>query len=463
MSDEIHGDNISVSSTVRHNDGNLEVVQSADGMQALANLTPPVGAGAALSIDYVRELLTRMGIVEGILWDELTEAIFTLNTERKPIRDFVIAKGLEAAAEYPEHIKLETVFTQKKQINQEANRIDWHDLSGITLVKKGQKVATVVPKQEGKPGLLVSGQELPFSKANISNYVPGKNLVQKDMTILAACDGRLIIEGTKFSVEEVLQVKGDVDFHIGHISFPGDVIIDGCINAGFRVYSGGSILIKETTDAFDIQAKCDINCGLGIIGKTPGMVRAGGNLQAKFIENARVAVRNDIDVSGAIVGSHIYTLGKLKMGDKGRIVGGEIFARNGIQCGWLGGKSNPLTQIHVGVDFTLQQKLEQANNALQILSMKFQRLVNALKVRQDPALQKLHDETETKLHNLAQSIAELAQRVNSNESAAVEVMGGIYPGVTISICQIVVTIEKPMKKTRFRLDQTAGKLVIENK
>lgn len=461
MMSDPNTDKVSFSGQLSHNDGNIEVSIAADAMSATANLYPPLGEGAPLSADYAAELIARLGISHGLLWEELTEAIFKVNTESKPIRDLLIARGSPPQAELPEHIEPLKELLAGQTIDQAAHHIDWKTISSILLVKAGQPLARVVGQQPGQAGFTVTGMELPPAKASVQQFQLGQNVSRQEALVVADSDGKLNLEHNRISIEEVLHIKGDVDFHVGHISFPGDVVIDGSIGAGFRVYSGGSIVVKETMDAFDVQAKQDLLCGQGIIGKDLGQIRVGGRLEAKFIENARLAVRKDISVSGAIVGCRVYTLGKLLLGDKGRIVGGEISARDGLVCGWLGGKTHPQTLVQVGVDFTLQQKLDQANQALQDLSMKYQRLVQAAEKRPEPAILRLRDDMETKLKALAKSIGELNTRVDSNEDAVIEVHGGLYPGVSLSICHVRISIEQPMKKARFRLNRPAGRIVIE--
>ncbi|HAE21972.1 MAG TPA: DUF342 domain-containing protein, partial [Spirochaetaceae bacterium] len=264
------------------------------------------------------------------------------------------------------------------------------------------------------------------------------------------------------SVENVLMVKGDVDFRVGHIMFPGDVVIEGGVAAGFKVYSGGSISIKETMDAFDVSAKKDLLCAQGIIGKEQGFVRVGGNLKAKFMENARCAVRGDVEIPGSIVGSSLYVLGRLSMGDKGRIVGGEVHATHGVLCGWIGGPTRPLTVINAGVDFTIQQKLDKAAEELQEHSLKLARLEAILKQRPEESIKKLRDQAHEKMKSLADNVADLAKRVDIDDGAIVEARGGVYPGCTITICHIRISIEEALKKTRFRLDRNANKIIVEH-
>lgn len=448
---------------VRKNDGNIEVSVSADAMLATAVLYPPIGDGAPLTPDYVAELLSRLGISHGVLWDELVETILDVNTDRHIMRDVIVARGTPPVSEHPEHIVIEERFTPGfRPVDDSQHSVDWKEKSPILVVRKGERVGTVILRRDGVAGSDVTGRPLAFSRTAVPAFSLGKNVERVDNEITATSDGMVTIVSQKISIEEILIIKGDVDYRVGHILFPGDVIIEGGVAAGFKVYSGGSITIKQTMDAFDVSVKNDLLCAQGIIGKEQGQVRVGGQLKAKFIENARIAVKGDIEVPGSIVGSRIYTLGRLAMGDKGRIVGGEIFATHGVACGFLGGATRPVTIINVGVDFTVQQKLDQAGAVLRELSMRLARLNSMLETRpDDPALLRAIAETDTKLRSLATNIAELNKRVDIDEGAVVEVKNVVHPGVVVTICHIRISVDEPLKKARFRLDQASRRIVVE--
>lgn len=454
---------VSFSGNVRKNDGNIEISIAPDCMTATAVLYPSIGDGEPLSANYAAELLARMGILHGVLWDDLTERILDATIERHIIRDVVVARGTPPVPEHPEHIVVEARFIPGfRPIDQKKLTVDWKTISPYVIVKKGETIGTVIERQEGVPGTDVLNRSLPYGKDQFQAWSLSKNVERQDNKIVASTEGRVNLDGSKIGVDEILLIKGDVDYRIGHIMFPGDVIIEGGVGAGFKVYSGGSISIKETMDAFDVSAKKDLICAQGIIGKEQAYVRVGGNLKAKFVENARVAIRGDADIAGSLVGTKLYTLGKLNMGDKGRIVGGEIFATHGLVCGWIGGPTRPVTLIKVGMDFTMQQKLDQANNALRELSTKLARLESMLRTRAEDGIKRLRDEVSGKVQAMAANIADLAQRVVIDEQAVVEVKNTVYPGTTIAICHIKITVEEPQKKVRFKLDTTANRIVMEH-
>jgi uncharacterized protein len=270
------------SSTVRQDDGRLEVFVAPDAMSASADLYPPLGDGAPISAGYAAELLARLGICCGVDWDGLNEQILEANTEGHIRRAVPIAKGIAPVDAVAEHIvPIDSLLPGFVPIDERELRVDWKSLTPYSIVKKDEPVASIAPLKNGVMGSDIYGKDINYATLNPTAYSLGKNLERRGDQIVALIDGKLCLDGVKLSVENVLMVKGDVDFRVGHIMFPGDVIIEGCVAAGFKVYSGGSISIKETMDAFDVSAKKDLLCAQGIIGKEPGFVRVGGNLKAK--------------------------------------------------------------------------------------------------------------------------------------------------------------------------------------
>lgn len=429
-------------------------------MTATATLIPPSGNGLPLTAEYVSETLVRMGITYGVMWDTLTELLFQLNTERTIMRDIPVATGTVSQPEYPEHIVIEERFIPGfRPVTDDQLNIDWKAISPVRIVKAGDLVGTVIPRQEGVTGMDVLGRPTQYRKETFPLYVLSKNVERRDSQVLATTEGRVVLDGLKISVEEVLIIKGDVDYRVGHVLFPGDVVIEGGIASGFKVYAGGSISIKDTMDAFDISSKKDLVCAQGIVGHGQGMVKVGGTLKSKFIENALIAVRRDVETPGSIVGSKLYVLGSVRMGDKGRIVGGELYATHGVICGTIGGPTLPVTLVHAGVDFTAQKKLEQANAALRELSSRLSRLQELARSRPETAILAARDQAEARMRALASHITELTRLVYIDETATIEVRSAVYPGTVISICHMSLNVTEQKKKTRFRLDATANKIV----
>jgi hypothetical protein len=187
-------------------------------------------------------------------------------------------------------------------------------------------------------------------------------------------------------------------------------------------------------------------------------------VKAKFIQNCRLASRGPIQVSSAIVNSTIYTLDILDLGDKGRIIGGEIFTIHGLKAASIGSETGKTTKIHCGVDFTVQQELDKLNEQFRVLSQKREKLQKLL---QDASLetgkkQKLEEfkkQIEAQMLLISNKLTELLPKLNADENASVKCLGEIAKGTLIEICHVALFIDKPIRKVQIHLDKAQGKLV----
>jgi len=447
----------------RRDDGTMEIRFGDKDLEAKADFHPPIGNGQPLTPDYIATILERFNIVHGIDWDRVQEAALECNLNRFPVRDVLIAKGDMPVEDVAEYFEANPAF-RKWPIFPEGDlpRIDYREMSPFILVKKNQILAKLHKKAEGKEGKDVHGNPIPFEYKHPEGVKSGANTFIAKDAIVAACEGRLVENKAELSIEETLQVKGTVGYKTGHIVFPGDVLIDGMVADGFKVYSGGSIIAKQTFDATEVIAKKDLLIAGGLIGRGAASVRVGGSTRAKFIQNCRVASRGSIIVSSGVINSHIYTLEKLDLGDKGKIIGGEIFAVKGVRAAAIGKEAGPATKIHCGVDFTAQQDLDKTGERMRIISMKLARVRELVKDPPDSTdyvtLEKRFAE---ELAKLSAQAGELLRRLDVDDTAVVEISGEVCPGTLIEICHIAYFTEQTLKRTRFRLEKAQGRLIHE--
>ncbi len=446
-------------------DGTIEIVFGESDMEAKADFHPPIGTGQVLTPEYIASMLERLNVVSGVDWDAIQNATLECNLNRKIVHGVVVARGEAPVAEIREYYETNPAF-RKWPILPDGNvpRIDYREISPFILVKKGQILAKLRPSVSGKDGWNVHGEAIPkgFSKTETATSGPNTRIVEG--SIVAACDGRLIEKGTELLVEEILEVKGSVGYKTGHIMFPGDVIIDGAVADGFRVYAGGSILSKQTFDATDVVAKKDLIVAGGVVGRVQASLKVGGCIRAKFIQNCRVAARGAVTIGSAVINSRVFTMDKLDLGDKGRIVGGEIFAVHGVRAAGIGSEAGSGTKIHCGIDFTAQQELDKANEQLRQFTRKQAKVREMMEkeTERDPIKVEYHVRITDAIGVLSAKIAGLLGKLDSDDEASIEVTGEVRPGTLIEICHIAFFTDQPYKKVRFRLDKNVGRIIHEN-
>jgi len=450
------------------NDGNISFLFSDNDLEVRADFLPPLMNGTPLNIKIVTDILESVNLVYGVRWDVIKQALDECNASRRQIRDVLIAVGEAAKVEIAEYYELNHIFNTKPERKSDSNeKIDYRDISPFTIVRKGQSLASLKPRKQGKEGMTVRGTPIPYASISPEGVTGGNNTRIEGNSIVAAIHGQLIIENkTILNVQDTLIIKGGVDYSTGNIVFPGDVIINGTVSDGFKIFAGGSLTIKQTLDLTRVVTKGDIIVSGGIIGHSTGLIKSGGSIRTKFIENCRVATRNSVLVDSEIIHSDVFALNSVEMGERGKIVGGNIYAVHILRTGAIGRKGSPPTHIHCGVDFAAQQEKENCNNRILILAAKIRKLHEMLETpdpdekrlaKKKALLQKLEKERK----EVTDRLTKIMGNINIDENAFVEVLGEIAPGTLIEICQIALFVEEPLRRVRIRLDKEMNKLSVE--
>ncbi|MCL1836224.1 MAG: FapA family protein [Treponema sp.] len=446
------------------NDGTMEVTFTENALELYADFHPPILNGRPLDGEAVQAMLERINVVFGIRWDDINTALQACNANRQKIKDVLVARGDVSEVEIAEYYEMSSILEKAAHVVDSRERINYRERSPFVIVKKGQVLAKLRPRKPGKEGTNVRGESLPFGINHPAGVIGGENTVTEPDKITAAIHGQLVERGNELSVQEHLIIKGAVGYGTGNIVFPGDVKIDGPVSDGFKIYSGGSLAIKQTLDLTEVVTKGDIHVAGGIIGKGSALIKCGGGIKTKFIENCHVASRGTVYIDTEIINSSIFSMDTVRMGEKGMILGSEIYAVHGLRAGRIGKKGAGTTRIHCGVDFSVQQEKEKYNNQLRILAAKLAKLRELMadpeieddkKAKMDELLRRLEGEQQ----EASNKISELMGSINADEKAVVEVMGEIAPGTLIEICQVALFVEEPLRKVRISLDTSGGKLV----
>ncbi|MBN1242282.1 MAG: DUF342 domain-containing protein [Spirochaetales bacterium] len=472
------GNGLAFSFEHRRNDGYAEVSVEADGMLARADFHPPIGDGLPIAPDYVGNLLARAGVVSGIQEEAIAEACLGANIDRKSTIALVVARGVPPEPAVPEHVELSpkaagALARAAESSGEEApegdaereenpvERIDWRERSPFVVVAAGEVLGTLSGERPGSDGIDIFGKPLPAPRLAPPSFVEGENVEFADGTLRARVAGALVIAGNRVAVDPVLRLKNGIGYHTGHVTFPGDIEVSGVVRDGFRVQAGGNAVFRDTLDASDVSVHGDLDCRQGLIGRETALVRVGGSAQARFIESCRLAARGDVRVATAIVSSHIWTLGRVEAGDRGRIVGGETWAARGISCGALGNSAGIRTLVRAGSDFAVQQRLDETRTRLEKLAARTSKLRSIAKERPGARVEAALAASEREELELIKLIETLVERLDVDEGAVVDIHLEANVGVTIEICRVRLDVHQKTGKCRFRLDRNAGKIVTE--
>ncbi|MFF2014797.1 DUF342 domain-containing protein [Paenibacillus sp. NPDC058177] len=347
-------------------------------------------------------------------------------------------------------------------------KVDYKDLVRLHNVRKGQLIAKTVPPLAGKPGKMVTGEELPFKAGREAQFKVGKNVLvsNEETSMYAAIDGLVTItDKGKINVFPVYEVNGDVDYSTGNIDFVGTVVIRGNVLTGFSVKSEGDIRVVGGVEGAELIAGGSIEITGGIIGYHKGHISAGKNVKVSFIQDGNVTAGEDIIVSQSIMHSDIRAGHDVVCnGTKGLIVGGTIQAGERVVARTIGNTMSTATAIEVGVLPELRNEINELRQQLRQLlenddkTSKALYLLNqlansgqlspdkiALRVKLN-ATKQSHQRDEARIKG---RVLEIERMLEDTGRARVEAVKTIYGGCKIVIGRYTRFVKDPTERVVF--------------
>jgi len=235
------------------------------------------------------------------------------------------------------------------------------------------------------------------------------------------------------------------------------------VSDGFKVETGGSIFCKESLDASEVVCEKDLVVYRGIIGREKGIVKVGGTISAKYIENCYVESKDSLYIETGIFHSVIHTLKKLEMGKRGIIVGGKIHAQKGVTAAQIGTKMGTKTEIHCGIDYTVQQKLEWIKEKTVALALSLGKIDEKIKSggSNNKKLLETREKVNNSIHTLNNTTRVLMIHLDKSEGSEIIVKGAVYPDVYIEICHISLIVPRELHNVCFRLNKERNRIQID--
>ncbi len=423
---------------------------------------PSVGGDKMSKTELLNDLQVK-GIRYGI--DEA--AIDGFLATREYCKDVVVAAGKP-----PRHgtdAWIEYFFNTDKKAKPTLNKdgsVDFFQLNVVNHCQAGDVLARLHKEDPGEPGMCVTGERIKQREVRRCYLKQGRNMeVSEDGLVLTSTvDGHVeLVEGQVF-VSDVLQVE-NVDTSTGNIEYDGSVQINGNVCTNFEVHAKGNVEIKGVVEGALVEAGGNVIIARGVNGMGKGVIKAGGNIVAKFFENATAEAKGYIS-SESILHSKISAGTEVNVdGKRGFITGGCVSAPSLISVKTLGSEMSADTVIEVGADpaarrrySDLQKQVEEdqktVTNIQQILVNTKAKVAQGAKLNPDQAkyvqsLALAYQQKSEAIKAATAELEELKELVGGSEGACVIVNNIVYPGVKICINDVSIVVQKPAQYCRF--------------
>jgi uncharacterized protein len=362
---------------------------SDDHLNAQADFYPGFGNGKTLTCDYVKEKTLLAGITFGILDTEIENAVKTVTNLHKSIKNIPIALGVEPVPGKDGYVQYDFESESKDYgfTILSDGRIDYRNIKNIPMVKKDERIASLIEPKYGVKGTDIFGKAIDplIGKSAVLIAGIGVHVSENHKEYFASVDGTIVLNGSLIEVMDSYIVQGDVDYSTGNISFTGNVLVNGTVLEGFEIKAGGDIIVAKNVESARIEAGRDIIIVGGILGKGKGLISAGRDIKVGYVQNARLEAQGDIIIKNFAVNSYLFTSKNLILKEqRGSLIGGEAYAQRSVDLKHIGSPAGTKTYVEAGTDFLLKRKIAELDDIIQFCEQNIVKIDQSLRsVAQD--------------------------------------------------------------------------------
>ncbi len=424
----------------------------SDAMRAVARFYPASETGERMSQEEFVKDLRYKGIKFGVQ-QKLLQTFF--QSAGVYCMDLVVAKG--QPPRQGEDARIEYYFNtdiHAKPAVKEDGSVDYFHLDML------------IPEDPGDFGCNIMGSRIKPREVRKATLRYGKNiqLSEDRMTLTSMVNGHVtLVDGNVF-VSNVYEVE-NVDTSTGNIDFDGSVQVNGNVASNFSVKAKGNVIINGVVEGAYIEAGEDIIIARGMNGMGKGVLKAGRNIVAKFLENATAEADGYVSTDSILhsrvsAGTEITVTGK-----RGFITGGHVQADEKIDVKTLGAVMGASTVVEVGVNPKLKNQYQRLQKeigeivrdirgAQPILANFTQKKAKGARFNEDQLkyIRETAQLLEAKKAELEQKNSEMKQlqeNFSPDKKSSVLVRGEVYPGTTIIIGDVSMVVQSNVKYCRF--------------
>lgn len=435
-----------------------------DNMQAYVRFyAPSVGGEEMTAAELINDLEIK-GIRHGILKEKI-EGYFA--AEREYCKDILVAQGTEPVHGTDAHIEyyFNTDNRAKPTLNEDGS-VDFFHLNIVNHCNKGDVLAKLFPENPGEYGTKITGERIKPRDVKKAVLKYGNNIeISEDKTVLTSLvNGHVELVEDSVFVSDVLIVE-NVDNSTGNIDYEGSVQVNGNVCTNFEVKAKGNIEVRGVVEGAYLEAGGNIVIARGMNGMARGVLKAGGNIISKFLENSKADADGYI-ASESILHSTVTAGTEINVdGRKGFITGGKASAVNCINVKTLGSSMGADTTVEVGNDprlslrmQELQGMIDEENKAIQsiqqILVSTKQKIARGIKLTPEQLqyLQTLAAANQQKtalVQQYSKEVEEIQNQMKGKDGASVIVKDTVYPGTRICIGDVSMTVQRASQYCRF--------------
>ena len=349
-------------------------------------------------------------------------------------------------------------------------RPDFYDVRSLVNVQEGEVIGKLIRRDDGEEGLDVFGNAIPRERV-AKDLVPGDGVVLGEdfESLLAQRNGKVEIVDGMITISECCLVEENVGPSAEKTISPNALHIVGAIR-GAVVECDRSIVVEQGIESAELHAGGDVITAEGIEGRNRGTITAAGNIVARFCESATLEAGGDVRILTSLNNTELRAEGGVDISG-GVIVGGTIYAREGVIAKTVGNYIGVKTILRVGVHPDVLAKIAEKDGEIRAKEQAASRIRETVGplMSQMKRLTAAQREKATELLAAADDLSDEIGQLKADQHpmspptrpASVQVESKLYPGTLLFFDDLECQIDKEIRgPVLIQLSEVKGEPVV---
>lgn len=335
-------------------------------------------------------------------------------------------------------------------------RPDFYSLRSFVEVQEGEIIGKLIRKEDGEDGHDVLGNSISQGQARELAPGDGVALGEDSQSLLAQRSGKVEISNGEIKIGECRRIEEDVEANTEKIISKIPIHIAGAVR-GAPISCESSIVVEQAIEAADLQSGNDIIVGEGITGRNRAKIVAAGNIVARYCESATLEAGGDVQILTSLNHAEVRAMGRVEIAG-GVILGGSLYAREGVIAKAVGNDAGVKTLVRVGIhpdvlaaiaekDNEIRAKEETASRireTVQPLMAQMKRLTAAQREKATELLAQA-DEISDEIEQLKAAQQEVLRRSKPDRPPSIEVESKLYEGTVLFFDELEFRVDKELR------------------
>ncbi|MBI3985921.1 MAG: DUF342 domain-containing protein [Lentisphaerae bacterium] len=453
------------------NNGRICLYVSEDKLQVFLTLTPPRPDGDMPTISTIQTALAHAGIVHGLDEPAMERALETVRSRRDVVWCALIARGVPPVPVRLDRIEFKTRIFDKPLIRKDIRKMEAAIIPLWKPLHEDDAIGVLKASNTAAPGKDVFGQPIPPPPPCLLLDLSEDVVQGPNGTLKARAAGYVVTDGKRVDIMP-LYFMDNPAAGTAKLSFPGVVLVRGHLR-GPGAIECDDLFIVGNCEQVKIVSRNDVFISGGIVGHNQTELDADGGIYASFISEAKLSALGEVIADNAIINSQVISGIRIRvLSPKGMIAGGTLMALREIAASTIGSEFGMLTQTVVGKDFLSSSRIEvlttriRANedNLRRIQELKQQLAKSRVSIENMPpekqeiyiGILRKEQVSQTELKSLVRRKKTLNAGLQEFLDGSVKVVDNLFPPVRVQIGDAIKEFRERLNAVTLTYNKTLG-------